>query len=94
MPRKPRNELLAVLLCQAALVVQVLLQVSEGSLNFVVRVRHSLAVLPLVGKEVWQVEVQAVHRCLSCWWSFLPWGKSSAFPSRRLPMVVFWMAVT
>ena len=43
------------------MVVQVLLQVSERPLNLVVRIGHSLAVLPLVGKEVRQVEVQAVH---------------------------------
>ena len=40
MPRKPRNELLAVLLCQAALVVQVLLVNLE---NHLVNVENHLA---------------------------------------------------
>ena len=60
---KPRNEPFAVLLRQPAVVVQVLLQVGECSLNLVVRIWHPLAVLTLVGEEVWKVEVQTVHRC-------------------------------
>ncbi len=44
------------------MVVQVLLQISECPFDFVVRVGHSFAVFPLVGKEVRQVEVQTVHR--------------------------------
>ena len=49
---KPRDEPLAVLYCKAAVIVQVLLQVGERSLNLVVRVWHSLAILPLVGEEI------------------------------------------
>ena len=47
---KNRNEPLAVLYCKAVVIVQVLLQVGERSLNLVVRVWHSLAVLALVGE--------------------------------------------
>ena len=43
------------------MVVQVLLQVGECALNLVVRVGHPLAVFALEGKEVWQIEVKAVH---------------------------------
>lgn len=43
------------------MVVQVLLQVGECALNLVVRVWHPLAVFVLKGKEVWQIEVKAVH---------------------------------
>jgi len=60
---KPRNEPLAVLQRESAVIIQVLLQVGERPFDFVVRVGHSLAVLPLVGEEVRQIEVQAVHRC-------------------------------
>ena len=53
------------------MVVQVLLQVSERTFNLVVRVWHSLAVLPLESEQVREVEVQAslnaskvsVYRC-------------------------------
>ena len=44
------------------MVVQVLLQVGERTLDLVVRIRHSLEVLMLVVEEVRQIEVQAVHR--------------------------------
>ena len=44
------------------MVVQILFQISERPFYLVVRVRHPLAILPLVGKEVRQIEVQAVHR--------------------------------
>ena len=60
---KPRNEALAVLLCQPAVVVQILLQVGESALYLVVRVRHPFAVFPLEGEEIWQIEVKAAHRC-------------------------------
>ena len=60
---KPRNEPLAVLRRQPAMVVQVLLQVSERTFNLVVRVWHSLAVLPLENEQIRKVEVQAVHSC-------------------------------
>ena len=59
---KPRNEPLAVLQCQAAVVVQVLLQVGERSLYLVVRVRHSPTVFSLTGEKIRLVEVLAVHR--------------------------------
>ena len=50
---KPRNEPLAVLQCQAAVVVQVLLQVSKRSLDLVIRVWHSFALFLLIGEEIW-----------------------------------------
>ena len=59
---KPRNEPLAVLHRQPAVVVKVLLQIGERALNLVVRVRHSPTVFPLEGEEIGQVEVQTVHR--------------------------------
>ena len=63
MPRKPGNEALAVLRCQSAMVVLVLLQVCERTLNLVVRIWLSLAVLPLKGEQVGKIKVQTVHRC-------------------------------
>ena len=62
MPRKTQKRTAAVLLCQPAVVVQILLQVSERTLDLVVRVGHPFAAFPLEGKEVWQMEVKAVHR--------------------------------
>ena len=44
------------------MVVQVLLQVGEGTLNLVVRVRHSPTIFPLEGEKIREIEVQAVHR--------------------------------
>ena len=58
---KPTYESLAILFSHAAVVVQVLLQVGEGALDLVVRVGHPLALFLLVGEQVWQVEVDAVH---------------------------------
>ena len=45
------------------MIVQVLLQVRECSLNLVVGIGHSMAVLPLAGKEIRQIEIKAVHGC-------------------------------
>ena len=59
---KPRNEPLSVLHRQSAVVVQVLLQVGERALYLVVCVWHSHTLLPLKSKQVWQIEIQAVHR--------------------------------
>ncbi len=59
---KNRIEPLAVLLRQSAVVVQVLFQIGECTLNLIVCVRHSLTVLRLIGEEIWKVEIQTVHR--------------------------------
>ena len=58
---KPTDESLASRLAHAAVVVQVLLQVGEHALDLVVRVRHPLTALLLVGEEVGHVIVHAVH---------------------------------
>ena len=58
---KPTDEPLAVLPGYAAVGVQVLFQVCKCPLYFVVGVRHSLASELLIGKQIWQVEVDAVH---------------------------------
>ena len=58
---KPIDESFAILLCKSAMIVQILLQVSECSLNLVVGIGHSPAFLPLTGKEIRQVEIKAVH---------------------------------
>ena len=59
---KPGNESPAVLHRQSAVVVQVLLQVSERAFYLVVRVGHPPALLSLEGEEVGHIEVQACHR--------------------------------
>ena len=47
---KPDNEPLAVLYGHTAVIVQILLQISERAFDFVVGVRHSLARKPLISK--------------------------------------------
>ena len=58
---KPTDEPPAVRLAHAAVVVQVLLQVGEDTLYLVVGVGHPLTVSVLIGEQVGQVEVDAVH---------------------------------
>ena len=60
---KPTDEPPAVRLAHAAVVVQVLLQVGEHSLDLVVGVGHTLTAFLLAGEQVGQVEVDAVHGC-------------------------------
>ena len=59
---KPGNETLAALRHQAAVVVQVLLQVGERALYLVVCVRHPPTIFPLEGEKIREIEIQAVHR--------------------------------
>ena len=58
---KPTDEPPAVRLAHAAVVVQVLLQVGENALDLVVRVGLSITAAVLIGEQVGQVEVHAVH---------------------------------
>ena len=55
------NEPLAVLMCQPAVVVQILPQVGESALYFIVRIGHPIATFLLISEEIWHVEVRAVH---------------------------------
>jgi hypothetical protein len=45
------------------MIVQIFLQVSECSLNLVVGIWHPAAILSLIGKEIRQVVIKAVHGC-------------------------------
>ena len=51
---KPTNEPLAVLYRQTAMVVQILLQISECSLYLIVRIWHACTILFLIGKKIRQ----------------------------------------
>ena len=51
---KPTNEPLAVLCRQTAMVVQILLQISECSLYLIVRIWHAYTILFLIGKKIRQ----------------------------------------
>ena len=59
MPRKNtnENESLAILFIHSTVIVQVLLQVRERTLQFVIRVRHSLAAFFLTSEQVWHIKV-------------------------------------
>lgn len=48
---KPTNEALAVLCRQTAMVVQILFQISECTLNLIVRIWHTCTVLFLIGRK-------------------------------------------
>ena len=54
---KPTNESLAILFIHSTVIVQVLLQVRERTLQFVIRVRHSLAAFFLTSEQVWHIKV-------------------------------------
>ena len=58
---KPTNEALVVLCRQTAMVVQILFQISECTLNLIVRIWHTCTVLFLIGKKIRQKEVNASH---------------------------------
>ena len=58
---KPTYEPPAVLGGHAAVVVEVLLQVGERTLNLVIGVGHPLTILTLIGEKIREVEVDAVH---------------------------------
>ena len=58
---KPTNESLAVLYRQTAMVVQILLQISECTLYLIVRIWHTWALQFLIGKKIRQKEVNASH---------------------------------
>lgn len=51
------NESFAILLIHSTMVVQVLLQIRECTLQFVVRVGHSLASFFLTCEQVWHIKV-------------------------------------
>lgn len=58
---KPTNESLAILFIHSTVIVQVLLQVRECALQFVICVRHSLAAFFLVCEQVWHIKVQTTY---------------------------------
>ncbi len=60
---KPTDESSAAVFIHAAVRVEVLLQVGENPLDLIVGLGHSGTIGPLVGEQVWTVEVDAVHGC-------------------------------
>ena len=59
---KLTNESLATHLRHTAMYVQPFLQIGKSSLYLVVRIWHAFTTFFLKRKEVWHIEIQAVHR--------------------------------
>lgn len=59
---KPIDKPLAVFNRHPAVIVEVLLQVSEDSFDFVVRIRHAFAPCVLECEQIWHVETDAVDK--------------------------------
>lgn len=59
---KLTNESLATHLRHTAMYVQPFLQIGKSSLYLVVRIWHAFTIFFLKRKEVWHIEIQAVHR--------------------------------
>lgn len=59
---KTTNESLATHLRHTAMYVQPFLQIGKSSLYLVVRIWHAFTTFFFKRKEVWRIEIQAVHR--------------------------------